>query len=276
MAAGAGVIVARERRRTGKPAPWLEGAPSELGRNPRSYVFNNGAVGVELFRDGRGAAFVMGAERGGGGHRPHPSSARSPAGARTFLLRVGGGRGALVDRLRARTPRRRLPHRGARLPTPRDRARAERDRSPDGDRARRRAGGRAELEGSPDRPLRDGAPGAAHQLLRGRRARDGRIRARPRFRRHARRDGFRPRAERDPRPQPAAALRPRGPGRDGVLRRQARGRRRARRLRGLRARASSAKARSPAPPAASAGGGASSTTRASSGPSTPRRAFPWR
>jgi cyclic beta-1,2-glucan synthetase len=48
-------------------APWLEGAPHELARNPRSYVFNNGAVGVELYRDGRGAAFVMGAERGGAG-----------------------------------------------------------------------------------------------------------------------------------------------------------------------------------------------------------------
>jgi cyclic beta-1,2-glucan synthetase len=30
-------------------------------------VFNNGAVGLELMRDGCGAAFVMGAERGGGG-----------------------------------------------------------------------------------------------------------------------------------------------------------------------------------------------------------------
>jgi cyclic beta-1,2-glucan synthetase len=66
-AAAAGVVIARERRRAGDPAPWLEGAPRELARNPRSYVFNNGAVGVEVFRDGRGAAFVMGAERGGGG-----------------------------------------------------------------------------------------------------------------------------------------------------------------------------------------------------------------
>ncbi len=69
LAAAASVaVVARERRKKrGAPAPWLEGAPAELARNPRSYVFNNGAVGVELFRDGRGAAFVMGAERGGAG-----------------------------------------------------------------------------------------------------------------------------------------------------------------------------------------------------------------
>ncbi len=67
FAAVALAIVARERRRSGPPAPWLPEAPLELARNPSSYVFNNGAVGVELMRDGRGAAFVMGAERGGGG-----------------------------------------------------------------------------------------------------------------------------------------------------------------------------------------------------------------
>ncbi len=66
-AAAASAVIARERRRSGRAAPWLAGAPAELGRNPRSYVFTNGAVGVEVFRDGRGAAFVMGAERGGGG-----------------------------------------------------------------------------------------------------------------------------------------------------------------------------------------------------------------
>ncbi len=57
--------VARLRRGAG-PAPWLAGAPLELARRPEKYVLNNGAVGVELLRDGRGAAFVMGAERGGG------------------------------------------------------------------------------------------------------------------------------------------------------------------------------------------------------------------
>ena len=54
------------RRKVGKPAPWLAGAPHELARRPERYVLNNGAVGLEIMRDGRGAAFVMGAERGGG------------------------------------------------------------------------------------------------------------------------------------------------------------------------------------------------------------------
>ncbi|RBP04571.1 cyclic beta-1,2-glucan synthetase [Roseiarcus fermentans] len=67
FAVGAGAVIVRAGRNTGKPAPWLASAPRELARNPRSYVFTNGAVGVEMFRDGRGAAFVMGAERGGGG-----------------------------------------------------------------------------------------------------------------------------------------------------------------------------------------------------------------
>ena len=64
-AAGAAAFIGNVRRRAGAPAPWLEGAPHELARRPKSYVFNNGAVGLETYRDGRGAAFVMGAERGG-------------------------------------------------------------------------------------------------------------------------------------------------------------------------------------------------------------------
>ena len=48
-----------------RAAPWLKGAPLELARRPDRYTFNNGAVGLEILRDGRGAAFVMGAERGG-------------------------------------------------------------------------------------------------------------------------------------------------------------------------------------------------------------------
>jgi cyclic beta-1,2-glucan synthetase len=58
-------FVTRVRRMVGTPAPWLEGAPYELARRPERYVLNNGGVGVEVTRDGRGAAFVMGAERGG-------------------------------------------------------------------------------------------------------------------------------------------------------------------------------------------------------------------
>ena len=64
-AAGVAAVV-KERAKLGPAAPWLEGAPLELGRRPDRFVFNNGAVGVEIQRDGRGAAFVMGAERGGG------------------------------------------------------------------------------------------------------------------------------------------------------------------------------------------------------------------
>ena len=64
-AAGVAAVV-RERAKSGPPAPWLEGAPPELARRPDRFAFNNGAVGVEILRDGRGASFVMGAERGGG------------------------------------------------------------------------------------------------------------------------------------------------------------------------------------------------------------------
>jgi cyclic beta-1,2-glucan synthetase len=70
-AAGAAIAAAsvaaylKERAKTGPAAPWLEGVPLELKRRPERYAFNNGAVGLEIQRDGRGAAFVMGAERGG-------------------------------------------------------------------------------------------------------------------------------------------------------------------------------------------------------------------
>jgi cyclic beta-1,2-glucan synthetase len=57
---------AKVRRRTGSAAPNLEGAPAELGRKPVQYTLNNGAVGLEISRDGRGAAFVTGGERGAG------------------------------------------------------------------------------------------------------------------------------------------------------------------------------------------------------------------
>ena len=66
FAAGGLAAVRRARRKVGAAAPWLAGAPLELARRPEKYVLNNGAVGLELLRDGRGAGFVMGAERGGG------------------------------------------------------------------------------------------------------------------------------------------------------------------------------------------------------------------
>jgi cyclic beta-1,2-glucan synthetase len=66
MAAAGVAAVVKERSKSGPAAPWLEGAPLELGRRPDRFAFNNGAVGVEIQRDGRGAAFVIGAERGAG------------------------------------------------------------------------------------------------------------------------------------------------------------------------------------------------------------------
>ena len=86
----------RSRRGRGagsaRPAPWLAGAPLELARRPEKYVFNNGAVGLELLRDGRGAGFVMGAERGGGPIDFFRRPLDPLAGARSFLLSRRGGR----------------------------------------------------------------------------------------------------------------------------------------------------------------------------------------
>ena len=74
----------RNASKSGPAAPWLEGAPLELGRRPDRFAFNNGAVGVEIRRDGRGAAFVLGAERRRRPDRSLPPSARSAAGARAI------------------------------------------------------------------------------------------------------------------------------------------------------------------------------------------------
>src|ERR1700733_6226884 len=65
IAAASVAAFLKERAKVGPPGPWLDGAPFELARRPDRYIFNNGAVGLEIQRDGRGAAFVMGAERGG-------------------------------------------------------------------------------------------------------------------------------------------------------------------------------------------------------------------
>ena len=65
IAAASAAAYLKERAKVGPAGPWLNGAPLELARRPDRYAFNNGAVGLEIQRDGRGAAFVMGAERGG-------------------------------------------------------------------------------------------------------------------------------------------------------------------------------------------------------------------
>ena len=63
MALAALIVASRARERRGAAGPPLAGAPEALGALPRSFSFNNGAVGVDLLRDGRGAAFVLGAAR---------------------------------------------------------------------------------------------------------------------------------------------------------------------------------------------------------------------
>ena len=65
IAAASVAAYLKERAKVGPAGLWLEGAPFELARRPDRFAFNNGAVGLEIQRDGRGAAFVMGAERGG-------------------------------------------------------------------------------------------------------------------------------------------------------------------------------------------------------------------
>jgi cyclic beta-1,2-glucan synthetase len=64
---GAIVLAARLGERRAKPTPGLAlaDAPAALSVFPPTFTGNNGAVGIELMRDGRGAAFVAGEERGG-------------------------------------------------------------------------------------------------------------------------------------------------------------------------------------------------------------------
>ncbi len=59
------LIAARAREKPGAPSLALADAPAALSELPRRFAFNNGAVGVDLQRDGRGAAYVMADERGG-------------------------------------------------------------------------------------------------------------------------------------------------------------------------------------------------------------------
>ena len=65
IAAGGAAFLVRVLRK-GEPGPWLEGAPPVLAGRPDRFTLNNGAVAIEIRRDGRSAAFVLGAERGGG------------------------------------------------------------------------------------------------------------------------------------------------------------------------------------------------------------------
>jgi cyclic beta-1,2-glucan synthetase len=58
-------VVARMRQSAGTIALALTDAPETLARLPRSVTLTNGSVGLELTRDGRGAAFVLGEERAG-------------------------------------------------------------------------------------------------------------------------------------------------------------------------------------------------------------------
>jgi cyclic beta-1,2-glucan synthetase len=57
------VIAGRAREKRGAAGPALAGAPEALNGLPERFSFNNGLVGVDLQRDGRGAAFVLGAAR---------------------------------------------------------------------------------------------------------------------------------------------------------------------------------------------------------------------
>ena len=63
MVLSALTIASRAREKRGVAGPALVGAPGALSELPHSFSFNNGAVGVDLQRDGRGAAFVLGAAR---------------------------------------------------------------------------------------------------------------------------------------------------------------------------------------------------------------------
>ena len=65
IAMAALVIAARARQKSGAPARALIGAPAALSEMPQVYGANNGAVGLDLTRDGRGGAYVMADERGG-------------------------------------------------------------------------------------------------------------------------------------------------------------------------------------------------------------------
>ena len=190
--------------RSGTPAPSLAGAPATLARRPDRFAFNNGAVGVEM-RDGRGAAFVMGDERGGFPidlfRRPlDPLQAR---GHFFYLCEDGDAPWSIGFEPTRRAGDYRIEE-PASIASHRQhgqRARARMEIAPDP--ARRGP----ELAHPAGEPVRPGAPATPRQLLRNRRPRDRRLRARSRFRRHACRDHLRSRAQRHSRAQPAVCAR---------------------------------------------------------------------
>ena len=92
IVAASALIVSRLREKRAAAGPWLAGAPVALMEQPERLSFNNGAVGVEIWRDGRGAAMVLGDERGGG---PidlirRPIDPQQPRGPFFYLSEDGG------------------------------------------------------------------------------------------------------------------------------------------------------------------------------------------
>ena len=92
IVAASALIVSRLREKRAAAGPWLAGAPVALMEQPERLSFNNGAVGVEIWRDGRGAAMVLGDERGGS---PidlirRPIDPQQPRGPFFYLSEDGG------------------------------------------------------------------------------------------------------------------------------------------------------------------------------------------
>ena len=157
--------IAREARRR---RPVARRRARRAGGTAAPLSFNNGAVGVEIWRDGRGAAIVMGEERGGFPidliRRPlDPLQSRGQ-----FFYRQRGGRGALVDRLRAGAPRGRISveetgFNRVEIANVFGGVRATMEVAPDAE------GAVVELAHPARRHIRQAAPAAPDQLLRDRR-----------------------------------------------------------------------------------------------------------
>ena len=82
----------RVRARRGAAGPALAGAPETMAGHPSRFVFSNGAVWLEVWRDGRGAAGVTADGRGGFAidliRRPHDPL--QPRGHFFYLSEAGG------------------------------------------------------------------------------------------------------------------------------------------------------------------------------------------